>query len=278
MRPPLVVLIAAVLSVNATTANAHLRTHRFDAAGAMRWTRVQVDYGPRPAGSPASHALAERLRAALPDGRFQAVPDGLRNVIGHVPGRDPHDVVVVAAHYDTKDIPGFVGANDGAAGTAVVLELARHLRPRELRPTLVFALFDGEESPDDTPDSEFEQKGLRGSKVAAKSLKDARAMILLDFIGLRNVSIPREESSDPVLWQLLRASARRVGAAAAFPSGTAPEILDDHTPFEKLGVPAIDLIDFNYPCFHRVCDDLSQVSERSLNEIGETVRDLLPRL
>jgi hypothetical protein len=271
-------LIAAVLSVSATAASAHLRTNRFDSAGAMRWTKIQLAYGPRPAGSPASQALAQRLRAALPAGRFESVPGGLRNVIGEVPGRDRTDIVVVGAHYDTKDIPGFVGANDGAAGTAAVLELARHLRPRELRATIVFVLFDGEESPDDTPDSEFEQKGLRGSKVAARAYSDARAMILLDFIGLRDVRIQREESSDPALWQLLRAAARRVGAEAAFPTGIGPEILDDHTPFERLDVPAVDLIDFNYPCFHKPCDDLSHVSEQSLNEVGETVRDLLPRL
>jgi glutaminyl-peptide cyclotransferase len=244
----------------------------------MRWVRIQLGYGPRPAGSPASRALAERLHSVLPHSAFQAVPGGLRNIVTRVRGRNPHDVVVVGAHYDTKDIPGFVGANDGAAGTAVVLELARHLPPRHLHPTIVFALFDGEESPDDTPDSEFEQKGLRGSRVAAKAYHDARAMILLDFIGLKNVRLPREESSDPLLWQQLRESAHRVGAQDAFPLGIGPDILDDHTPFEQVGVPSIDLIDFNYPCFHKTCDDLSQVSERSLNEVGETVRDLLPRL
>ena len=68
-------------------------------------------------------------------------------MIGTVPGRDPSRTVVVGAHYDTKDIPGFVGANDGASGVAVVVELARTLTPRTLRPTVVFILFDGEESP-----------------------------------------------------------------------------------------------------------------------------------
>ena len=244
----------------------------------MRWVRIQLAYGPRPAGSPASRALADRLRSALPHSRFQQVPGGLRNVIGVVPGRDPHDVVVVGAHYDTKDIPGFLGANDGAAGTAIVLELARHLSARRLRATLVFALFDGEESPDGTPDSQFELKGLRGSKVAARAYRHARAMILLDFVGNRDLRIPREESSDPALWQELRTSAVGVGAGAAFPPGTGLDILDDHTPFEALGVPSIDLIDFDYPCWHRLCDDLSHISGTSLDEVGETVRALLPRL
>jgi glutaminyl-peptide cyclotransferase len=274
-------LIAAFSFVSATAAPAsaaRLHAHRFSEAGAMRWVRVQLGYGPRPAGSEASRALGRRLRAALPQSHFEAVPGGLRNVIGRVPGRDPHDLVVVGAHYDTKDIPGFVGANDGAAGTAIAVELARHLRPRELRATVVFALFDGEESPDDTPDSEFEQQGLRGSKLAAPAYRRASAMILLDFVGLRDLRIPREESSDPLLWRQLRAAARRVGAAREFPPGIGPDILDDHTPFEQVGVPSIDLIDFDYPCFHKPCDDLSQVSGASLDQVGETVRDLLPRL
>jgi Zn-dependent M28 family amino/carboxypeptidase len=244
----------------------------------MRWVRIQLAYGPRPAGSPQLRALGERLRAALPHARFQRVPGGLRNVIATVPGRDPRDVAVVGAHYDPKDTPGFVGANDGAAGTAIVMELARHLRPRHLRPTIVFALFDGEESPDDTPDSEFEQTGLRGSKVAAQAFRHARAMILLDFVGNPHLRIPREESSDAGLWAELRDSAQRVGAGAAFPPGAGPYVLDDHTPFEALGVPSIDLIDFNYACYHKLCDDLAHVSGRSLDEVGETVRDLLPRL
>jgi hypothetical protein len=270
-------LTAAVLLI-AAPAQAGLRAHRFDAAAAMHWTRIQLGYGPRPAGSAASHALGARLQAALPQGRFQPVPGGLRNVIGRVPGRDPRDVVVIGAHYDTKDIPGFLGANDGAAGTAMVLELARHLPPRHLRPTIVFALFDGEESPDDTPDSEFEQKGLRGSKVAAAAFHGARAMILLDFVGIPHVRIPREQSSDVGLWAQLRAAAGRVGAGSAFPDAIGPEVLDDHTPFEALGVPSIDLIDFDYPCFHKLCDDLSHVSATSLDRVGETVASLLPRL
>ena len=96
----------------------------FDSRAAYNSVKRQVALGPRPAGSQASRVLAERLRRALPGGRFQAVPGGLRNVIGVVPGKTRR-VVVVGAHYDTKDLRGFVGANDGAAGTAVMVQLAR---------------------------------------------------------------------------------------------------------------------------------------------------------
>lgn len=254
------------------------RADRFDAGRAFRLLKLQVDMGPRPAGSAASRRLAARLRRMLPGGRYQAVPGGLRNVVGTVRGRSPGRVVVVGAHYDTKDIPGFVGANDGAGGTAAVVELARSIKPRQLRPTLVFILFDGEESPRGTPDSEFERAGLRGSKVAARRWNHAEAMILLDFIADRDLSIPREGFSNARLWGRLRAAARRVGAQRHFPAGTQSAVTDDHVPFLRQGVPAINLIDFDFPCWHRTCDDMSAVSRRSLDASGETVLELLRSL
>ena len=250
---------------------------RFDSRAAFRLLRRQVELGPRPAGSRASRRLAELLREQLPGGRFEPVPGGLRNVVGVVPGRS-RSYVVLGAHYDTKDLPGFVGANDGAAGTAVAIQLARTLEPRRLRPTVVFLLFDGEESPAGTPDTEFARKGLRGSRAAAPRYDEAEAMVLLDFVGDRALSIPREGFSDARLWARLRAAARRVGAADAFPDGSSSPILDDHVPFRERGVPAIDLIDFDFPCFHKRCDDLSAVSERSLDRVGETVLELLRSL
>jgi glutaminyl-peptide cyclotransferase len=248
---------------------------RFDGAAAFRLLREQVELGPRPAGSEASQRLGERLRRLLPRGRFQGVPDGLRNVIGTVRGREP-GYVVVGAHYDTKDVPGFVGANDGASGTAIVTQLARTIRrPRH---TIQFVLFDGEESPRGTPDADFEEEGLRGSRVAARAFRDSRAMVLLDFVGDRRLRIPREANSRPGLWRRLRAAAKRVGAGEVFPPETSGAVLDDHIPFLRVGVPAIDLIDFDFPCFHRRCDDLSAVSERSVDAVGETVYELLRTL
>ena len=207
-----------------------------------------------------------------------AVPGGLRNVIGTVAGRRRSRVVVVGAHYDTKDLPGFVGANDGAAGVAVLTQLARTLRPRTIPSTVVFIAFDGEESPAGAEGEGFERTGLRGSKAAAPLYRGARAMILLDFVGESGLRIPREDFSDARLWRKLQAAARRVGVGKVFPSGTQGAILDDHVPFIRQGVPAIDLIDFDYRCFHKPCDDLSQISERSLDATGETVLELLPTL
>jgi glutaminyl-peptide cyclotransferase len=269
-------LVAACDSSSADgddAATARLKADRFDSAAAWRLLEYQVELGPRPAGSEPSRRLARRLRRLLPRGRFEPVPGGLRNVVGTVRGREP-GYVVVGAHYDTKDIPGFVGANDGASGTAVVTELARTIRrPRH---TIHFILFDGEESPRGS--NAFLRDGLRGSKVAARRYRDARAMVLLDFVGDRRLRIEREGYSDEELWERLRRSARRVGAGAHFPDAIQGAVQDDHVPFLRQGVPAIDLIDFDFPCWHRTCDDLSAVSERSLDAVGETVLGLLASL
>ena len=252
---------------------------RFDGARAFALLRQQVEVGPRPAGSAASRRLAERLRRLLPGGRFEAVPGGLRNVVGRLPGRRP--AVVVAAHYDTKDLPDFVGANDGAGGTAAVVELARDLRGRR-RPggrELRFVLFDGEESPRGSPDSAFLRDGLRGSKAYAVAHRgEIGSLVLLDFVANPHIRLRREARSDPGLWAALRRAAARAGVSRAFPPGTAPGVYDDHTPFAAAGVRAIDLIDFDYPCFHRPCDDLRHVSERSLDQVGEATLELLRSL
>jgi peptidase M28-like protein len=255
---------------------AAVRVDRFDGAAAFRLLRRQVvDIGPRPAASAASRSLAELLKRIVPRGRYQEVPGGLRNVIGTVRGREP-GYVVVGAHYDTKDIAGFAGANDGASGTAIAAELARSIRrPRH---TVHFVFFDGEESPSGVPDDDFEDEGLRGSNVAAPAFAGARAMILLDFVGDRSLSIPRETNSDEGLWRKLRAAARRVGAGPVFPNGVGTPVLDDHLPFQDAGVPSIDLIDFDFPCFHRRCDNMAAVSRRSVNAVGETVYELLRSL
>ena len=253
------------------------RVDRFDEDAAWTFLVRQVELGPRPAGSTASRRLAALLRGSLPGARFQRVPGGLRNVIATVPGRNPGRVVVVGAHYDTKDLDGFVGANDNASGVAVVRQLARSIRPRTLRPTVVFAFFDGEETPRGVPDSQILRRGLRGSKVAARSLRGAEAMILVDLVGDRLLRIPRDVRADPSLWRGLQAASARAGTKRHFPSRTF-EILDDHIPFARAGVRTLPLVDFGFRCWHKACDDLSAVSRRSLDAVGETLLELLHRL
>ena len=197
----------------------------------------------------------------LPAGRFERVPGrGLRNIVGTLPGRRPG--IVVGAHYDVlADPAGFVGANNGAAGTAVVLEVARAMRyldrnlqgargsldrpagAREIR----FVLFDGEEPPHGTPEqvADFARVGLRGSRayVAAHPGRTG-AMVLLDYVGNKGLRLPREGTSSPGPLGDVRGAAQAVGAGAVFPPTTGSSIVDDHTPFLGAGVPAVDLIDW----------------------------------
>lgn len=251
---------------------------RFDAAAAYALVHRQVRLGIRPAGSPVLARLARDLRARLPAGRLEPVPGhpGLRNVVGVLPGRRP--AIVVGAHYDTVDAPaGFVGANDGAAGAAVLVGVADALRAapharggREVR----FVLFDGEEAP--TGSGDFLGSGLRGSRAYVRAHREAiGSMVLVDYVGNRGLQLPREGTSDRPLWQRLRAAAARAGTTAAFPPGTQASIYDDHTPFLDAGIPAIDLIDWGYPWVHVPQDALDKISARSLDVTGETVVELL---
>jgi hypothetical protein len=250
---------------------------RFDAPAAMAWARRQVALGPRPAGSDAQRAAADLLVGALPGGRFVDIGDGLRNIEGELPGRG--EPILLVAHYDTTPVPGYVGANNSAAGVGAVIELARALR-RDQRPTdrpIRLLLTDGEEAPTYPVQGDFFSQGLRGSRAAAQTI-DAEAVIVLDFIAQKGLRIEREAGSDAALWSRLRAAARQVGVARVFPDELRSEIQDDHTPFARAGMPAIDLIDFDYPCWQKPCDTMDKLSTRSLDASGEAVLQLVRQL
>jgi Peptidase family M28 len=249
---------------------------RFDSSRAYSLVREQVErYGPRPAGSAASRRLSERLRRLLPNGRFEPVPGGLRNIVGRLPGRGP--AIVVGAHYDTEaTIPNHVGANDGAAGPAAVVEIARALRSRRPARELRFVLFDGEEEP--VGSRNFVRDALRGSKAyVAAHRREVKELILLDYIANRGLRLPREGTSTPTLWAGVRAAAARVGVARVFPPRIGASVIDDHTPFLQARIPAVDLIDFQYRYADTPQDTPDKLSARSLDAVGETVVELLRR-
>jgi glutaminyl-peptide cyclotransferase len=257
------------------------RVDRFDADRAWQLVRHQLEYGQRPAGSPQLRRLAVRLRPLLPRGRFEPLPGepGLRNIVGTLPGRRPG--IVVGAHYDTLVKPkGFVGANNGAAGTAVVIEVARALaaaKPPSGAREVRFVLFDGEEPAAGLPEesANFYKSGLRGSRAYVAAHPDrTAAMVLLDYVGNKRLRLPREGSSTISLWTRLRAAARAVGAQRVFPPEVGDIVVDDHTPFLRAGVPAVDLIDWTYPG-HDLRDGIDKLSRASLDAVGETVVELV---
>ena len=268
---------------------------RFDAQRAFRDLRAQVRIGPRPAGSAGSREevrfIARRLReAGVRDVRVQHPH---RNVVGRIPGEAP-GTVVVGAHHDTKDdIPGFVGANDGASAVAVLLELARGLPRRLPGPSIELVFFDAEEPRGDSP---FDLDGARGSGQFVRyaglgglqgsaPLGEIRAMVLFDLVGDCELAIPREENSDPGLYGLFSDAAEaRTGDPSPFVGTTAP-VLDDHIPFKNAGIRSLGLIDFQFgpgsppgEFWHTRRDNLAHVCARSLDAVGEAALAALPRI
>jgi Zn-dependent M28 family amino/carboxypeptidase len=266
----------------------------FDAKRAFRDLRAQVRLGPRPAGSPGSRRevrwIAGRLRqAGVPVVRVQRPH---RNVVGRIPGAAP-GTVIVGAHHDTKDIPGFVGANDGASAVAILLELARHLTPRLQGPSIQLAFFDAEEARGERP---FELDGARGSSQYVRyarrgglqgspPLARIRAMVLFDLVGDCDLRMPREGNSDPRLYRLFSDAAAELGVSPSPFGGTAAPILDDHIPFEEAGIPSVALMDFRFgpgpapgAYWHTRRDSLARVCARSLDAVGETALVALRRV
>ena len=281
----LAIAVAGVLGGCSDEApNASEAVDRFDAGRAYALVERQVEVGQRPAGSPQLRKLAIGLKLLFPNGSFEAIPDEprLRNIVSTLPGREPG--IVVGAHYDTLvKPPGFVGANNGAAGSAVVIEAARALDGAPADPEarkVSFVLFDGEEPaaglPEESPD--FYNEGLRGSRAYVDAHSgETSSMILLDYVGNKGLRLPREANSTEELWSRLLVAAEAVGAQRFFSSETGPAIIDDHVPFLRAGVPAIDLIDWSYPG-HSLADGLDKISRKSLDGVGETVVQLVEEL
>ena len=247
---------------------------RFDGPAAMALAKRQVDLGPRPAGSARSRALAEELKGMLPAGELQPIGRGMRNVVGTIPGRQP--ALVIGAHYDTeRTIPGFVGANDGAAGTAAVIGVADALRRADLpadHREVRFVLFDGEE--EQRPTKDFYRDALAGSKAYVARTggrTGTEEMLLLDYVANRGLRLPREKSSNVAMWDRVRAAASAVGVGEVFPDTTQAEIVDDHTPFLRAGVPAVDFIDWAYRHKDTTADTFDKLSPAAMDAVGETV-------
>jgi len=279
-------LLALVLAVTGVAAAAP----RYDGTAALDHVSRLVALGPRPSGSPAAvrardYIVSElkRLGVSVRVQAFTAeTPHGrlvMANVIGVLPGRRP-DVIVVGGHYDTKWFPNFafVGANDGGSSAGFLLELARALKadgPREYTYWITF--FDGEEARVTwtATDSLYGSRHMVAELTRTRTLP--RAMLLVDMIGDRDLALRREAYSTPALVDIVWSSARRLGYARHFLDEAMP-VEDDHAPFLRAGVPAIDLIDFDFPPWHTVNDTLDKVSAQSLQIVGEVVVDALPRI
>jgi Zn-dependent M28 family amino/carboxypeptidase len=224
----------------------------------------------------------QQFTAVTPLGRKR-----MKNIVGIIPGA-ADEVIIIGAHYDTKLIESFhfVGANDGASGVAVLLELARVLPALNKPATIWLVFFDGEEALYQWSDTD----GLYGSRHMADELTKSgeiskvKAMVLLDMVGDSHLSIEAEANSTKWLRKIVREKAGKLGYGAQF-DGRSERITDDHVPFLQRGIPALDIIDFHYgpnsqtnEFWHSPKDTLENVSPRSLKIVGDVVLESLPEI
>ena len=263
---------------------------RFDSGRAWKDLEAQVAFGPRPSGSAALQKTREyilnELKKAGVDARQQVfiakTPLGevsMANVIATIPGRRP-ERLALGSHFDTKlfrDIR-FVGASDGASSTAALLELARVLKARQNEFTIELIFFDGEEAVVEWSRNNDNTYGSRHYVATAQrdgSLKTLRAFVLLDMIGDKDLVIRRDAASTPWLVDIVWSAAARIGHRSVF-SNEQTSVDDDHMPFINAGIPAVDIIDLDYPAWHTAADTLENVSARSLQIVGDVVLAALP--
>jgi len=199
----------------------------------------------------------------------------MTNIIGVIRG-DSDLVVMVGGHYDTAKLDGFpfIGANDGGSSAAFLLEMARVLAHRKNKLTYWLVFFDGEEalkqwSPGD---SLYGSRHLAENLASQGTLKRVKALILVDMVADRHLNILRESNSTPWLSDLVFNSAHDLGYNLSFSGGTFP-IEDDHLPFLRESVPAIDIIDLTpFTSYHHTAlDTLEKCSPESLAVVGQVV-------
>jgi len=290
------------------------KTTAFDGERAFNHVKAQVELGARPAGSPAIEKTREHIVRELKgyglkttlDEFVENTPRGkvkFNNVVAELPG-EGSDVIILASHYDTKPFKEFtfVGANDGGSSTGALLEIARVMAAesqpgnqdagRKRKYTYWFVFFDGEEAfcrewseclngNDHTYGSRHMVERLQKEK----RLDRVKAMILLDMIGDRDLTVPREEGSSQWMVEAIWGTARQLGHTKEFPDRPFEVGDDDHMPFLRAGVPAVDVIDFEYGSspgdndyWHTKEDTLDKISPRSLKIVGDVILLSLPTI
>jgi Zn-dependent M28 family amino/carboxypeptidase len=266
---------------------------------ALDYVGAAVKFGPRPAGSPAQAkqqawiiAELKKAGATVQEVDFTSYtplgPKRMKNIIGKFPGASGKNVVV-SGHYDTYFRAGlnFVGANDGGSSTGALLAFAGLLKGRTLQDGVWLAFFDGEES---TVEWEGNDHTYGSRKLAADwqrdgTAKSIKAIINVDMIGDRDLSIHYEGYSTPWLRDLVVSVAHRLGYRSEFQGAPEQYIADDHMEFTARGMPAVDLIDFNYGLlnrhWHEESDTIDKLSARSLavvlHVIDESLKELAKR-
>ena len=263
-----------------------------DGDRAMRYVKEIVKFGPRPLGS-ANHKKVEdyidshlkgdqveddTFTADTPVGKFP-----VHNIIAKYPGTKD-GIIIIASHYDTNyplRHTSYIGANDGAATSALLLEIASQLRGKTLPGYSIWLVWDDAEEAM-VPDTEmdFMADSLYGiSHLADKwqadgTLKKVKAFLLADMIGDADLNVDRDQNSTPWLEDAVGEAAKRLGYQSHF-FGRVNKVSDDHIPFVNKGVPSADLIDFDYGYnnvfWHTPQDTVDKLSPKSLEIAGDVI-------
>jgi glutaminyl-peptide cyclotransferase len=277
-------ILILALSAAATAAS-------FSGASAFEFTKHAVAFGPRPPGSEANRKLQAYILSQIRLDGCQVIEDAftassptgevpMKNIIAKFPGTSGK-AIAITGHFDTKLFPGrkFVGANDGGSSTGLLLELANALARQPRTDDVYLVWFDGEEAFGEwtAVDSLYGSRHLAERWRKDGTLAHIRALINVDMIGDKSLNIKQETNSNLALRRLIWSTAADLGYKAYFVDETlATE--DDHMPFLKLGVPAVDLIDFDYPPWHEDTDTIDKVGPQSLEIVGTVVLDVIQRL
>lgn len=267
----------------------------FDGKRAFADLEKQVSFGPRVPGTPGHRQcldwLIEQLEKTADRVEIQTftqVVGGkslrLYNIFG-IFNENASKRIMLCAHWDTRPTADeeldpakrrqpILGANDGASGVAVLLELARQFKVKRPEVGVIIALWDGEDYGPDV------NSMLLGSRYFAKNMGKLRPTygILLDMVGDRDLQIYKEVNSvqaAPQLVERVWRIAGELGYRKYFPDAVKYAIIDDHIPLIEAGVPCIDLIDFDYPYWHTLEDTADKCSPEALQVVGEVVAALV---
>jgi glutaminyl-peptide cyclotransferase len=289
MRKNIVLLIfsgiflfaGAYLIFSAFRPQPELAPVKFDGEHAYKDVTHQTALGPRIPNSAAHAQIRLWIHEELVSAGWQ-MEEQIFDSLGHrgyniVARRgDAPAKIILGAHYDTRiyadrdpDVEkrkqAVLGANDGASGVAVLLELARTIPAENESVWLVF--FDLEDN-GNLPTWDW----ILGSRAFVDGYAlDPDAVVILDMIGDADLNIHLERNSNPGIRAEIWAEAQALGYEEYFINSEKFSMLDDHTPFLEAGYPAVDVIDFDYPYWHTTEDTADKVSSESLEIVGETI-------
>jgi Zn-dependent M28 family amino/carboxypeptidase len=265
--------------------------YNFDKTRSFADLKTQVDFGPRYSGSEGYPKMRDWLLKTLTEASgveakrqdFSAKPGGktlnMSNVYAHI-NPDAKTQVLLCAHYDTRPTADqeidpsrqkqpIPGANDGASGVAVLLEVARILKAKPPTCGVQIVFFDGEDYGPGEPEMYL------GAKAWAKSLPLPKPTyaILIDMIGDKSLQIYREQASEDFAPEINDKVWKAASAlnASSFQNPVKYTISDDHIPLQGVGIKAIDLIDFDYGPWHTLDDTPDQCSPESLRTVGDVL-------